>query len=421
MLDLFFKIGDISLYPFIFMSLYFQVFMLYNFIENKKRMHKEEKFFNNDFFPSITFLVPCWNEEKTVGITVQSILDSNYPKEKIKIIIIDDGSRDNTYEIAKTFESESVKVLKKENGGKHTALNLALEYVDTDLTAIIDADSMLDKNACREAVKYFRDKEVKGLASCMQIRDVNTVWQRAQAVEYMLSTFWRKSYSAIDAIQVMPGPFSVFRTSIFAEIGNYHKAHNAEDFEMTLRLHKNHMKIVNAHKAYVYTVGPATFKGLLRQRVRWMHGFLENAYDYRFMFFRKKYGNFGLFTLPFASIFIFYVLYTITFTLLKTLQVLVERISFYMSAGLHIPHFSIDIFYMTVDILFIQTIFLLTILAYILMVSRTITDEKRPIAFNFFIYFLIYPFIAPIFIFISVYKFARRRENKWILQDTKVS
>jgi cellulose synthase/poly-beta-1,6-N-acetylglucosamine synthase-like glycosyltransferase len=384
-------------------------------------MRKEERVVNNDFFPSVTFLVPCWNEEKTVGLTVKSILDLDYPKDKIRVIVIDDGSKDDTFNIAKKYENDQVMVLQKENGGKHTALNLGLEYTSTDLVAIIDADSTLDKNALREAAKYFKDQEVKGLASCMQIRDVNTIWQRAQAVEYMLSTFWRKSYSAIDAIQVMPGPFSVFRRSVFDEIGNYRKAHNAEDFEMTLRLHKNHYKIVNAHKAYVYTVGPATLKGLLRQRVRWIHGFLENARDYRFMFFKREYGNFGLFTLPFAITFVFYVLYAITVTLLKTIQLVVERLNYYFSSGLHWPRLSFDVFYISIDILFIQSIFLLTVLAYILMVSRTITDEKRPISFNFFLYFLLYPFVAPVFIFIAVYKFLRKKENKWILQDTKAS
>lgn len=395
--------------------------MLYNFLDNRKKMRKEERVVNNDFFPSVTFLVPCWNEEKTVGLTVKSILDLDYPKDKIRVIVIDDGSKDDTFNIAKKYENDQVMVLQKENGGKHTALNLGLEYTSTDLVAIIDADSTLDKNALREAAKYFKDQEVKGLASCMQIRDVNTIWQRAQAVEYMLSTFWRKSYSAIDAIQVMPGPFSVFRRSVFDEIGNYRKAHNAEDFEMTLRLHKNHYKIVNAHKAYVYTVGPATLKGLLRQRVRWIHGFLENARDYRFMFFKREYGNFGLFTLPFAITFVFYVLYAITVTLLKTIQLVVERLNYYFSSGLHWPRLSFDVFYISIDILFIQSIFLLTVLAYILMVSRTITDEKRPISFNFFLYFLLYPFVAPVFIFIAVYKFLRKKENKWILQDTKAS
>lgn len=395
--------------------------MLYNFLDNRKKMNQEESEVNNDFFPSVTFLVPCWNEEKTVGLTVKSILDLDYPKDKIKVIVIDDGSKDNTFNEASKFASQNVLVLTKENGGKHTALNLGLEHTTTELVACIDADSTLDKNAMREAAKYFKDSETMGLASCMQIRDVETVWQRAQAVEYMLSTFWRKSYASIDAIQVMPGPFSVFRKTVFEKIGNYKKAHNGEDFEMTLRLHKNHMKIVNAHKAYVYTVGPATAKGLIRQRIRWIRGFLENARDYKFMFFKKEYGNFGLFTLPFAATFVFYILYSISFTFLRFIQLISERVSNYLSAGLMMPKFSFDIFYISVDILFIQSIFLLTVLAYILSVSRTITEERRPISFNFFLYFLLYPFVVPIFVGTAVYKFLFKKENKWILQDTKAS
>lgn len=421
MLDTIDKIAQLALYPFIFFSLYFQVFMLFNFLSSKKRMDDEEAV-NVDYFPSVTFLLPGWNESKHISTTIESIQKLNYPKDKIKIFYLDNNSTDNSREIVEKIvvTDNRVRYIFETKQGKHNALNTGLKFVETELVACLDVDSTLHTNAMAIAAQYFKDQEIKALASCMQLRDIRTIWQRAQAVEYMLSVFWRKAYSTIDAIQVMPGPFSVFRSNVFKEIGDYKTAHNAEDFEMTLRLHKNHMKIANAHKAYVYTVGPDTLRGLIKQRVRWIRGFLENTWDYRFMFFKKEYGHFGLFTLPVAIIFVFYVLYASMYTYLKLFEVWYTRFNNFIYTGLRIPKPNFDVFYITTDVFMFQTVFLLTVLAFIFYVSRNITQDKNPIFINFAVYFLLYPFIVPIFVFLAVYKFIFRKENNWVMQDNKM-
>jgi cellulose synthase/poly-beta-1,6-N-acetylglucosamine synthase-like glycosyltransferase len=373
--------------------------MLYNFLSGKGKM-KDEEVVSKSFFPSVTFLLPGWNEGVNIKTTINSIQNLNYPKDQIKIIYIDNNSTDNSKEIVDSLAKEDSRIvyLFETKQGKHNAMNTGLKSVDTELVACLDVDSTLDTNAMSIAASYFQDPEIKALASCMQLRDVKSIWQRAQAVEYMLSIFWRKSYSNIDAIQVMPGPFSVFRSSVFTELGNYKKAHNAEDFEMTLRLHKNHYRIANAHKAYVYTVGPETFRGLVKQRVRWIRGFLENAWDYRFMFFKKEYGNFGLFTLPVGAIFVFYVLYAVTYSIIKLIQAILIKIENYYAIGIHLPKLNLDPFYITVDVLLIQSIFIFTILAVVLIISRGITNDKSKVSLNFAIYFLIYLYFSIIYL-----------------------
>ncbi len=415
------NIFELVLYPFIFISLYFQVFMLYNFLSNRKNMKIEEEV-SFDYFPSVTFLLPGWNEGKNINTTIRSVQDLDYPRNKIEIFYLDNNSTDNTKEIVeKEMENDSrIKYFFELKQGKHNAMNTGLANVKTDLVACLDVDSTLHTDAMKIAAQYFKGEKIKALATCMQLREVKTFWQRAQSVEYMLSIFWRKAYSAIDAIQVMPGPFSVFRKSIFDELGDYKGAHNAEDFEMTLRLHKNGYKIANAHKAYVYTIGPSTLKALIKQRVRWIRGFLENAWDYREMFFKKKYGHFGLFTLPVAAIFIFYVLYAVSYTYIKFAQLIYTKIDNFVYAGYDLPKLNLDPFYITVDVFLFQTIFLFTVLAFVLFVSRSVAEEKSAIMPNFAIYFLAYPFVAPLFIFIAVYKFLFRSPNKWILQDNKL-
>jgi hypothetical protein len=153
--------------------------------------------------------------------------------------------------------------------------------------------------------------------------------------------------------------------------------------------------------------------------VRWIRGFLENAVDYRDMFFNKKYGHFGMFTLPVAVIFVFYVLYAFSYGILSAIRLWYTRADLYFSLGLHVPTISFDAFYINTDVFLFLAMFTLTMLAFVLIVSRSIAEDKNPIVKNFAIYFFLYSFVVPIFVFAAVYKFAFRRENKWSLQDTK--
>jgi cellulose synthase/poly-beta-1,6-N-acetylglucosamine synthase-like glycosyltransferase len=415
------SISEGLIYPFIFVSLYFQVFMLYNFLLGINKMKKEEEIEEN-YFGTITFMLPGWNEGRNIVTTIRSIQDLDYPKDKISIYYLDNNSTDNTRAIVeKEMKGDArIKYFFETKQGKHHAMNLGLLNLKTEYMACLDVDSTLHARSLVIAMQYFKNREISALATCMQLREVKTFWQRVQAVEYMVSIFWRKSYSNIDAVQVMPGPFSVFRSEVFTKLGNYKNAHNAEDFEMTLRLHKNNYKIANAHKAYVYTIGPDTFSGLIKQRVRWIQGFLHNAWDYKDMFFKKKYGHFGLFTLPIAAIFIFYVLYAVSYSIFRLLDFWIGKLIIYSSVGLPKPNFNFDPFYFTADVLLFQSMFILTVLVFILFVSKSIAEDKTSIFPNFPIYFLAYPFIAPIFIFIAVFKFLFVKENKWIIQDNKL-
>ncbi len=413
------------MYPFIFLSLYFQVLLLISFFENKKKI-KEEEDQTVSSYPSVTIAVPCWNEEKTLPGTLDSLLALNYPKDKLSIIVVDDGSTDGTFMIAKKYEAQhtnQILVIKKENGGKHTAVNLALTEAKGELFGCLDADSFVDKNALRIIVAYFvNHKEAMAVTPCIHIRSPKTIIQRIQAIEYLLGVFLRKSFGQLDAIQVTPGPFSIFKREIFAKIGNYKKAHNTEDYEITLRMHKNHLKIMNSHKALVYTIGPATFRGYFYQRLRWSRGFLENSLDYKTIFFKKEYGNFGMFTLPFAFVFMFYGLYAAIFAcyaMIKHYMIVVDR---WVSFGIHLTMPNFDLFYMNTTIIGFLGMTALTIYLFMLYVANELSDDKQELHRNFPIFFLSTPILLPLFVMIfsrAIFDTFAHRKNDWVLQDTK--
>src|SRR3989344_9266004 len=105
---------EIITYSFIFLTLYFEVFLLISFLERKP----EEQ---GEFAPKVTVLIPCYNEERTISQTIDSVLALDYPKESYSIIVINDGSTDGTREILKSYEGNAqIKIFGKANGGKHT-------------------------------------------------------------------------------------------------------------------------------------------------------------------------------------------------------------------------------------------------------------------------------------------------------------
>lgn len=410
------------MYPFLFLSMYFQVLLLTSFFENKKKIKREEHQEIKNY-PTVTVAVPCWNEEKTLPATLDSLLELDYPKDKLSIIIVDDGSRDNTLAIAKVYEYNhpgQIKVLTKENGGKHTAVNMALASSNSDLFGCLDADSFVIPKTLKIIVSYFEsDNEVMAVTPCIHVKRPKTFIQRMQAIEYLMGVFLRKAYGQLDAIQVTPGPFSIFRRSVFEKLGGYRKAHNTEDFEITLRMHKNHMKIVNSHKALVYTVGPATAKGFFYQRLRWARGFLENSLDYKELFFKKEYGNFGMFTLPMAFMFLFYGLYASLFSVYSLLTGFDDLVSKWITVGFHpkIPNF--DFFYFNTTVMSFIVMVMFSMFLLVLYIGNTLSDDKQQFYHNFPLFFIMYPLFIPFFLGRAVVDTLLNHKNEWVLQDTK--
>ena len=254
---------------------------------------------------------------------------------------------------------------------------------------------------------------------CIHIRNPKTFIQRMQAIEYLMGVFLRKAFGQIDAIQVTPGPFSIFRKEVFDRIGGYQKAHNTEDFEITLRMHKAQFKIMNSHKALVYTVGPATAYGFFQQRLRWARGFLENSLDYKELFFKKKYGNFGMFTLPMAFMFVFYGLYAALFSAYVILSHMVDILQRWIAVGIH-PHLpTFDLFYFNTTVMSFIFMVMLTMLLFVLYIGNVLSDDKQEFARNFPIFFILYPLFIPLFLGRAVFDTFLHRKNEWVLQDTK--
>lgn len=409
------EIPNIIVHILLFTSLYFEIFLLITFLEYRPKT-KGQKFPIQDRLPSVTIIVPCYNEEKTVARTILSLLRLDYPKNKLKIIAVDDGSIDNTAHILNRFmTNRQVDVLYKENGGKHTALNEGLKCVTTDLVGCLDADSFVDSNALREIVSYFTDKNVMAVTPAIKVHEPSNIIQLIQKAEYELSIFIRRTFAWIDSLFVTPGPFTIFRYEVFKKLGNYKEAYNTEDLEIALRMQSHHYKIENAHSAYVYTVAPRTFRKLFHQRLRWTYGFLRNAFDYRFLFLNRSYGNLGILILPVATISIFGALFFMSVLIISTVNHIALKVVEVQAVGFGLMKtFSFDWFFInTKSVLFL--IYILIIITLVLIIlGKKLSAEKRIWSFDLIWYLFLYGFIAPIWLSAAVYNVAFSRKTSWI-------
>ncbi len=328
---LFYKIVEIFfnsiLYVFLFLTLYIEVFFLITFFEERLKLGAKSVTEKLSYYPTATIIVPCWNEEKTVSKTVESLLALHYPKDKLEIFIVDDGSTDHTWEIVQKFRNnQQIKLFRKENGGKHTAVNLGIENSTSELIGCLDADSFVDKDALHEIASAFNEdpKMMAGIPTII-IHEPKTILQKMQKTEYHTVAFFKRMLSPLDAITVTPGPFSFFRKEVFEKIGLFKKAHNTEDMELALRMQSNHMRIRNIHTARVYTSGPETLYRLYRQRLRWAYGGMKNTLDYRFMLFRHEYGLLGMIMLPLSLFAVVIFLYNFSFVAFHAIQAVTEK------------------------------------------------------------------------------------------------
>ena len=403
------------LYAFLFLTLYMEVFFLITFFEERLKLAHRPLNPELSHYPSTTIIVPCWNEETTVSKTVVSLLDLNYPKDKLNIFIVDDGSTDHTWEVIQKFkDNPQVTLIKKENGGKHTAVNLAIQESTSELVGCLDADSFVEKNALREMARAFNeDKDTMAVTPVLVVHEPKTVLQKMQQTEYFTGAFLKRMLSPLDAINVTPGPFSIFRREVFQKLGLYKKAHNTEDIEIALRMQANHMRIRNVHTAHVFTSAPGTLYRLYRQRLRWAYGTMKNTLDYRFMLFRREYGILGMITLPLSFFGVFIFLYNFGFLAFHVVRSIIDKAIAVSVVGFSFVIPRIDLFYFNTDFMVLLSYIFLG-LAFVIIWNGTklALGRFRPSAGIFYFVFL-YGIVAPIWFTRAVWNVAFSRSSSW--------
>jgi biofilm PGA synthesis N-glycosyltransferase PgaC len=233
---------------------------------------------NDGFEPLVTILVPAFNEGAVIQGAIKSLLELDYPA--YDILVIDDGSTDDTYARAAELEGyygrATVRVVSKSNGGKAHALNTGIALARTPFVLCMDGDSRLAPGTLRYAMPHFRDPRVGAVAGNVKVVNRRNLWTCLQALEYIEGlNMARRAQGFVRAVNIVPGPIGLFRRDTLARVGGYESDTYAEDADLTLKLLTDGWHIVYEDRAIAYTEAPEHLLDLLKQRYRWTRGILQ--------------------------------------------------------------------------------------------------------------------------------------------------
>lgn len=412
---------ELVAYPFLFTAIFFEVFLLVTFLSAPARAGRARR--ASLVTPSVSMIVPCYNEASTVGGTAESLLALDYPKDKLRIVLVDDGSTDDTLAVMQRFAHEpQVTVITQKNGGKHAALNAGIEISEgAQIIGCLDADSFVAPSALREAVVCFSDENVGAVTAAMSVHTPRNFVEQMQNAEYILGIALRHILAAVNGIHVTPGPFSLYRRSVIDTLGGFRQGHNTEDMEMALRIQRAGLIIDSAPRAKVYTKTPRSVPALVKQRVRWTTGFLRNVLnEYRDLIGNPRYGALGVIVLPLGFFAIAggiimscLVAYTMTKSLI-TAYLTVEGVPLsYTLASMMPSATTFEWFYIPLTLfLFLSVVAAAGCILFIL-VGRKISGTEGRISIGIAGYLLAYGLIAPFWLIRSVADVASGTIRSW--------
>lgn len=245
-----------------------------------------------EFDPFVSVIVPVYNEEKVIRDSINSLLNLNY--SNYEIIIVNDGSTDNTKSICESlvgirkgkFSNIRISLINKENGGKATALNTGIAFSKADFILCMDGDSQLQPDTLKAAVRHFSDERIGAVAGNVKVLNRKSFLTDLQALEYIEGlNMARSAQSFLRLVNIIPGPIGVFRRKALEESGFYSNDTFAEDADITLKLLSKGWKIYYEPLAVSYTQAPSSLQQLLKQRYRWTRGILQSVRKHkRFLF-----------------------------------------------------------------------------------------------------------------------------------------
>jgi len=343
-LFLFYFVGLHSVYLMLTISsmLYMPKFLRDHSTEDMSPLHA-------DFELPVTIIVPAYNESTTISSSLRALMQLEYPE--YEIIVINDGSTDNTLEVLidtfslkpfpevyhiklktkpvntiyRSTKYPNIRVIDKINGGKADSINTGINASYYPLYCCVDADSVLERNSLKRVVRPFIE-DPETVASGGVVRILNgcsvkdgfiskvslskNILALFQVVEYLRAfMFGRLGWTPMNALLIISGAFGVFRKETVIASGGYKTGCIGEDMELVVRLHRKLIEKGQSYKIHFvpdpvcWTEAPESLSVLRNQRVRWQIGLAESLTANISLLFHRKGGAVSWLAFPFFLIF----------------------------------------------------------------------------------------------------------------------
>jgi cellulose synthase/poly-beta-1,6-N-acetylglucosamine synthase-like glycosyltransferase len=262
------------------------------------RMREEKAAPSSPYLPSLSVLIPAYNEEKVLARTLESVIEATYPGKEV--ILVDDGSTDRTLQIARDFTNRGVKVIHRPNGGKASALNHGLLFARGDIIIIVDADSQVCKSTFIDLVQPLRDPDVAAVAGNIKVLNRVNWLTKCQALEYIASiNIFRRALDVFGSVTVVPGALGAYRREILVSGGQYDPDTLVEDFDVTIKALKSGKVVQASNSAVSYTEAPERLVDLVKQRLRWYRGNFQTLWKHHDVALNSRYGFLQKLSFPF--------------------------------------------------------------------------------------------------------------------------
>jgi biofilm PGA synthesis N-glycosyltransferase PgaC len=332
-------------------------------LENNRRiklLRRQIKEETKKYNPLISVIIPAWNEEKGIIKTIRSVMNNDY--NNVEVVVVSDGSTDMTNALVEEFifkhfdennhyilddipTNKRIKFIKKDNGGKGTALNEGIINSQGEIIVTVDGDSFIHKNALKNLIKYYEDPTISGVVGNVKVANSKSIIGLTQKLEYLFGFYFKRAHAVMGAEYIFGGACATFRRSVFDEIGLYDTKNKTEDIELTMRFRFAGYNCTYAPDVVCYTEGASTISGLVNQRLRWKKGRMDTFIKYRGLFFSldKKHNKFlSFFILPYA--------------LIQEFQLLLEPIFIALLVGY--SFITLDLISLSFGILFLFVVYL---------------------------------------------------------------
>lgn len=315
-----------------------------------------EVLLSSEYAPFLSIIAPAYNEGLTIEENVKSLLSLNY--NHYEVIVVNDGSKDNSIEILKatydlvplqldkvgSIPTKTIKavyqsqnpafnkliVVDKENGGKADALNVGINISKHPYVVCIDVDCILDKDALLKLVKPFMETNHKRVIATggvvrianqciikdgrlIEVNIPDKLMPRIQVLEYLRAfLLGRMAWERLDGLLLISGAFGAFDKEIVIACGGYNTKTVGEDMELVVRMRRYmHEKKLAYTVSYIpdplcWTEAPESLDIFNKQRSRWMRGTIETLWEHRIMFMNPKYKLLGMVSVPYWTFFEFF-------------------------------------------------------------------------------------------------------------------
>lgn len=241
--------------------------------------------------PTVTAVIPMFNEGEAIKETLLSLLASDYPVDKLKIVVVDDRSKDDSYTHARAIAKQSggrIRVVRNAvNLGKRRSINRAVREADSEIIVSVDSDCVVDADAIRQLVRRFTEPKVAAVGGWVDVRNKHENWlSRMQTVKYWYSYYFMKNLEwAFRRVMCLSGCLTAYRRSVLLELEPVLESREilgvpikyGEDRFLTRQVVKAGYLTTMTLAARCRTFVPTTLNGYFSQQLRWRR---SNIVDY---------------------------------------------------------------------------------------------------------------------------------------------